>query len=570
MNAPHSADTKSPVLIVGAGPTGLTLACELWRHGVPCRLIDDDTGPAPPEESRALAIWERTLEVFRAIGILEKIEARAKQAHGMNAYSQGKRVLHVSTDLNDPDVACPSMLILPQGQTERLLLERLQELGGSVEWQTRLTDLTQDDRGVTAQIVDPQGQTQQIATPWLVGCDGPRSVVRQSLNLAFTGAEYPETFLLADVEMHWNLPDDEGHVLLIPEGGGVAAIPLPQAGHWRLIDTTGGPTPEDPMGILDRFRELIHTHGHPEAQIGRAVWASAFHLHRRLADRFRVGRCFLAGDAAHVHSPAGGQGMNTGVQDAYNLAWKLALVIAKSSSETLLDSYQAERRPVAEQVLKRTDLATRAITLRQSVSEAARNTLAGFLLEFDFVRRRIARTLAELDLHYRESPIVAEDEPQALSTVLPSGLDGGWQAYAGFHAAVHAGDRVPDVAFPMAAEQRTARVHELLDPTGHTLLIFESKVMSHMTAEAMEKVIQLVGERYSGVIATCLITSQTRPAVAVQCPGREVSVTDDSLNDSFGAAGPCFYLIRPDGRVAYRSMPPEPEKFARFLRRIFK
>jgi 2-polyprenyl-6-methoxyphenol hydroxylase-like FAD-dependent oxidoreductase len=558
------------VLVVGAGPTGLTLACELWRHGVPCRLIDDGTGPSPPEESRALAIWERTLEVFRTIGILEKIEARAKHAHGMNAYSQGKRVLHVGTDLHDPDVACPSMLILPQGQTERLLVERLQELGGSVEWQTRVTDLHQDDLGVTAQIVDPQGQTQQITATWLVGCDGPSSVVRHSLGLAFNGAEYPETFLLADAELHWNLPDDEGHVLLIPEGGVVGAIPLPEAGHWRLIDATGGPAPEDTEGILERFRELIHSHGHPEAEIGQAVWASAFHLHRRLADRFRVGRCFLAGDAAHVHSPAGGQGMNTGVQDAHNLAWKLALVISRSSPETILDSYELERRPVAEEVLKRTDFATRAITLRHSVTEAARNSLAAFLTEFDFVRRRIARTLAELDLQYRHSPIVAEDDPQLLSAIFPSGLEGGWQAYARFNASLHAGDRAPDVEFPLPAEKRTARMHELLDPLRHTLFLFESKMMSDLAADAATAIAQLLCECYSKVIAGCLITEQQRPQITMECPGRAVSDVDGSLHHAFGAASPCLYLIRPDGRIAYRSMPPEPEKFERFLRRIFR
>jgi 2-polyprenyl-6-methoxyphenol hydroxylase-like FAD-dependent oxidoreductase len=298
---------SDPILVVGAGPTGLSLACALRRHGAACRVIDRAAGPTPPHESRALAIWERTLEVFADLGVSGPVVAAGRQIRGLNAHAGGRRILHLSTDLDDPDTAFQFVVSLPQGDTERALLARLTELGGSVERNTALTGLRQEGDRVTAVVAGPDSVGREVTADWLVGCDGAGSAVRHALGLPFEGAEYEERFLLADARVAWGAPDDEAQILLRREGGAVAAFPLPEAGRWRLIDITGTVETEDPRLVADHFQAALRANGYPEARVEDVVWCAAFRIHRRIARHFRVGRCLLAGDAAHIHARRAGR-----------------------------------------------------------------------------------------------------------------------------------------------------------------------------------------------------------------------------------------------------------------------
>jgi hypothetical protein len=361
--------------------------------------------------------------------------------------------------------------------------------------------------------------------------------------------------------MNWSLPQDEAH-LLLDRSGPVAAFPLPEPDHWRLIDATGTSTVgrpgtgNDPGSIVGRFQELLSRTGIKDAAIVQPIWTSAFHIGRRVVNHLRVGRCFLTGDAAHIHSPVGGQGMNTGIQDACNLAWKLALVVGGESADALLDSYEAERLPVAETVLRGTDRATWIATLRNPVGRAVRDWLTASLSGFSLVRRRLTRELSELGVAYRHSPIVAED----------------WQG--GFAStAPRPGDRVPDVALTPAPGGpllgRPARLFDVLYGTHHTLLLFEG------SEARLDGIANVARERWAGQVDTYDIA---RPEAGPGCSTDETGIArqacladpDGRLHRLFDARSACLYLIRPDGHVGYRARPPDPDRFTAYLGRVLR
>jgi 2-polyprenyl-6-methoxyphenol hydroxylase-like FAD-dependent oxidoreductase len=567
MSGMPSFDT--PVLVVGAGPTGLTLACDLRRHGVACRVVDGDDGPTPPQESRALAVWERTLEVFRTVGVVDQVLARAKRMRALNLSSGSRPLVRVELDLDDADTPYPFVVALPQGETERVLLERLIGLGGAVDWRTRLTDLRQDDRGVTATLAGPDGGGHEVRAGWLVGCDGASSTVRHRLGLGFEGAEYEEAFLLADVRITWAVPADEAQLLYPPGGGVLAAFPLPEPDRWRVVDATGAVTSDDPAQVVGRFVELLHAAGHPEATVSDAVWTSTFRIHRRIADRFRVGRVFVAGDAAHIHSPAGGQGMNTGIQDAHNLAWKLALVARGRGREVLLDSYDPERRPVALTVLKGTDRATRLALLPGGFARELRDRALALGGSFEFARSRVARALSELEVGYPDSPVIAEDRAGLLQTILPATGEPGLLNYVDFSTSPGAGDRAPDVALDPGPNGGPARLFDALDATLHTLLLFTGEDPDGPILDRIVAVGDLVLGRYADVIRPWLVN---RGGPATSGPRGGGAVLPDpggAAHRTYGATSPCLYLIRPDGHVGYRAQPPDVDRLRSYLERIF-
>ena len=555
-----STNDNPAVLVVGAGPVGLTMACELARHGVPCRIVDASSGPT--DQSRALGIQARTLEVFEDVGIVDAVLARARKVHGIGAFSDNRRIAHITFDLEGLETPYPYLLVFPQGETERLLEDRLKSYGIEVERRTKLTGLLRDGSGVTATLLDAEGHASESRTPWLIGCDGARSAVRKGLELPFEGAEYEESFLLADVQLAWDRPDDEMTVILTPEGP-VVGFPFPEPGCWRLVHASTG-TVEDseaePARVVTRFQSLLREHGQPKAVVSDPGWTSAFKIHRRVAGRFREGRCFIAGDAAHIHSPAGGQGMNTGIQDAYNLAWKLGLVVRGASPDSLLDSYSSERRSVVAGVIKGTDLMTRVITLRSDVAKAVRNHLIGLLGEFDFVARKLSKTMSELGVEYHSSPIVHEDRGESLLSGLGDRLD--------FRAGPHPGDRVPDVPLePPHDKEGPHRLFELLRGTKHVLLLFEG---SHgVEALASFEAVGKIAREHDEQITTLLVARGDFAPPSIAWDGPILFDHLGELHRRFGARGPCLYLIRPDGYLGYRAIPPDATKLAEYLRRIF-
>lgn len=356
------------VLVVGAGPVGLTMAAELARHGVRCRIVDRLEKPSP--YCRAIGVTPRTLEVWDDMGIAREMIDAGLWIDGLRSIIHGHPPNDAHQDLSDLPY---SQLGLPQYETERLLARHLGRLGVTVERGTDLHALQQDDEGISARLKRLDGGTENATFRYVIGCDGAHSTVRHALGIAFEGEAMPMTFMLGDVHVAWDLPRGMAlRALRLVENAApdmFVAIPLPEPGRYRVsmiappelaqsggsdhgIQSEGrGPGLSDIQAIAD---DLAPDKPH----LSDLRWSSMFRISLRLAAHYRRGRVFLAGDAAHIHPPTGGQGMNTGIQDVYNLAWKLALVLGGAASKELLDSYEAERRPVGADVVARTRAAS--------------------------------------------------------------------------------------------------------------------------------------------------------------------------------------------------------------------
>jgi 2-polyprenyl-6-methoxyphenol hydroxylase-like FAD-dependent oxidoreductase len=372
------------VLVVGAGPTGLAAACTLRRAGVDVLTVDRQAAGA--NTSRAAVVHARTLEVLDELDVTRRLVA---EGCVVPVFTMRDRThLLARLDFSGLPTAHPYTLMLPQSRTEALLAERLGELGGELVRPRALTALTVSDDGAQATLDGPDG-TQEVAARFVVGADGMHSTVREAVDIGFTGGRYAQSFVLADVRMRWPLPDDEVQLLLSPEGLVVVA-PLP-GGHHRVVATVDEAPADIPVSLV---QSLLETRGPGGAHVDELVWASRFSVHHRVADTYRRGPVFLAGDAAHVHSPAGGQGMNTGIQDAVDLGG--ALAAALSGDTGALDGYERRRRPVAQDVVTLTDRATRMATLHSPVARLARNTLIRGAGHLPAVRRRLAMRIAEL------------------------------------------------------------------------------------------------------------------------------------------------------------------------------
>ncbi|MGE0160799.1 MAG: FAD-dependent monooxygenase [Gemmatimonadales bacterium] len=381
--------TSTAVAIVGAGPTGLTLACRLAADGIPFVVLDRLAQGA--NTSRAAVIHARTLEVLDRLDVTRRLMQEGLVVPTFTIRDRDRVLARVPFEwLPTP---YPHTLMLPQQRTEAILLERLRALGGDVSRPYDMEGYEEVDGGVRLRVRGPDGARHDLTVAWLVGADGMHSKVREASGIGFVGGSYEESFVLADVRMSWPLPNDEVALFFSPTGLVVVA-PLPE-GHHRIVATCD-PVPEHPdAGFM---QALLDARG-PVADRGRIrdiVWSSRFRLHHRVADRYRAGRVLLAGDAAHVHSPAGGQGMNTGIQDALALGDALADVVSGRSGESRLDDYEHARRPVAERVVRYTDRMTRVATLRTPRRRRVRNAVLSRAARLPAVQRRLALTLSGL------------------------------------------------------------------------------------------------------------------------------------------------------------------------------
>ncbi|GLY40650.1 pentachlorophenol monooxygenase [Amycolatopsis sp. NBRC 101858] len=382
MNLP----TRTDVLIAGAGPAGLATAIVLAEAGVDFVLLDRQAEGA--NTSRACVVHARTLEVLAELGVTERLRELGVVVPTFTV-RDGATVL-ARVPFGGLPTAYPYTLMVPQDQTEAVLLARLREVGGDVHRPYEVTAVAGDDTGVT---VTATGGT--VRAKYLVGADGMHSTVREQAGIGFTGATYGESFVLADVRMSWPLDREEVSLHLSPEGVTVVA-PLPGGDdHYRVVATVAE-APEHP-GIAD-IQSIVDARG-PEgarSRVTEVVWSSRFRVHHRVADHYRAGRILIAGDAAHVHSPAGGQGMNTGIQDAVALGRLLARVAA-GEPDALLDTYETTRRPIATEVVAFTDRMTRMATLRPRPARLLRNTVLKTVFSLPQAREKLAYQLAELN-----------------------------------------------------------------------------------------------------------------------------------------------------------------------------
>ena len=389
----QSVPDEVEVAVVGAGPAGLTIASLLAAYGVKTVVFDRAAGPA--RYSRAAVVHARTLETLEPLGVVDEMLSKGVVVTHFSVRDRDRRLLAVHFgELSTP---YPYTLMLPQDETEHLLRGALHDQGGEILWEHEVTDVRQYTSEVGLTVRSLQGD-RQVRARYVVGCDGMHSSVREAVDIPFEGETYPQSFVLADVRMDWGLPNNEVQLFFSPDGLVVVA-PLPHGRH-RIVATLDEAPPEP---TLDDVQALLDARGPraPQSRIEEIIWSSRFRVSRKLAVRFHEGRVFLCGDAAHVHSPAGGQGMNTGIQDAANLAWKLALVLRGCASPSLLDSYERERRQVAQDVVSMTDRLTRLATVHSPIARRLRNALIAVVGRVGRVPRRLATNLAELDIAYR-------------------------------------------------------------------------------------------------------------------------------------------------------------------------
>jgi 2-polyprenyl-6-methoxyphenol hydroxylase-like FAD-dependent oxidoreductase len=394
------------VLVCGAGPTGLVLALWLTRQGVRVRIIDRTAEPGTT--SRALAVQARTLELYRQLDLAEAVVQRGQQVPALNLWARGERAAQVPLrSLGEGLTRYPMPVIFPQDEHERLLIERLATLGVAVERRTELIGFTEQGEQVVAQLRGPDGVAEPCAVRYLAGCDGARSLVRERLGTGFPGGTYRQVFYVADIDGSGPPVNGELHVDL-DEADFLAVFPLAGAGRARLIGTVHDERAEHPENL--RFEDVSgRAIENMQLTIERVNWFSTYRVHHRVTEHFRSGRVFLLGDAAHIHSPVGGQGMNTGIGDAINLAWKLAAVLAGRASATLLDSFEVERMRFARRLVATTDRVFTFVNADGHIAEIVRTRLAPFVLSrvlaLEAAREFLFRTISQLTLNYRDMPL---------------------------------------------------------------------------------------------------------------------------------------------------------------------
>src|SRR5262252_10637654 len=407
------------VLIVGAGPTGLMLANQLARRGVRVLVIDRHAGPSL--QTRALGVQARTMEIYAKLGIADRALELGKRATGANMWAQGREMARVPLgESGENATPYPFILILGQDDNERIMGDKLRDLGLSVQWNTELVGLEQEPDRVAITLKLPDGTNGKMRAACVAGCDGAHSSVRELSGITFPGAPYEHVFFVADTEVTGHMVPDEVNVYLWREGFHLL-FPMRGKDHWRIV----GILPPTLRARDDVTFETVIPSLRNEAGLSfkACSWFSTYRIHHRSASRFRDRRCFLLGDAAHIHSPVGAQGMNTGLQDAYNLAWKLALVIKGRAQADLLDSYGQERIPVAERLLHTTDrmfsLAVSDNRLAGLFRTRVLPELLAFAMKREPLRRLAFRTISQIGIRYRESPLsqtlpgLPKDAPRA-------------------------------------------------------------------------------------------------------------------------------------------------------------
>ena len=393
----NRATTDTDVLIVGAGPVGLFLAHECARRALRCRLIETRSGQS--EHSKALAIFPRTLEVFDMAGVVAPFLEVANRVTSVAVIARQRSLARLRFE--PEGTPYPFVGMVPQDVTEKILAQEIRQKSGGVEYDTTFVSAVQHDGHVTATL-DRKGERIEVTALFLVGCDGAHSAVRHLLDLSFEGAQYAASFMLADVETNEVLPGDELH-LCPSEFGPLAIFPM-GATRRRLVATVDKADENSPS--LAFVQKVVAQRAPAGFEVLSMRWSSYFRVHHRHVSRMSVGRVFIAGDAAHIHSPFGGQGMNTGLQDVWNLAWKLDLAVRGRGNKQLLESYSAERYPVIKGVIETTHRLTRAMGTGSKFAQAVRDTVIPLISRTSVFQRRFVQNLSELSIAYAGSPII--------------------------------------------------------------------------------------------------------------------------------------------------------------------
>ena len=515
------------VLVVGAGPTGLTLAAQLCSFGTSVRIVDRLTNRT--QESRALAVQPRSLEILDRLGLADSLVRRGSTSSRLLLHFNQRLIVPVSlADISRPDTRFPFLLFVSQAETESVLVDHLASLGLRIERGIALVSFKVDSDGVVSTLRHENGREEHVRSRYLVGCDGAHSTVRKVTGVAFEGGMYQQRFMLADLEIDGPIERDTIHSF-VGAIGSLMVFPLGRPRSWRVIgmDNTGTDVPGvEPIAGELSLRDLqLFTDATTQGllKLYDPAWLTRFHLHHRQASCYRVDKVFLAGDAAHIHSPAGAQGMNTGIQDAWNLGWKLALATKGLAVEILLDSYQAERWPVGRFLLRYTDRLFSLFAKATSPSKIAtrlRNAMGKWVLPklvaSKTLRAVAFRTISQLDIRYRKSPAVAEGQPK-------------------LRRGPRAGDRLPD--YLGRRDGKPTSLHQQLAVQRFSLLLCGP---SNWPASQVRS----LGNQYDALLTI-------RRVVPPDSAG-DLEVSAEVLA-KLGADEAAQYLVRPDGHIAFRS-----------------
>ena len=440
------------VLISGAGPSGLMMAAQLLRYGIQPVIIDNKQGPTT--QSKALAVQARSMEIYRQMGVIDKVLTDGRPSNGVQFNMDGKQKATLSLkNLGDGQTPYPYVFVYQQSKNEHLLLDFLTYNCCPVYWNTSLVSLSQSPDGVTANIKNDEGEY-ALKCDWVIGADGAHSVVRKQIQAAFKGDTYQQYFFLADAEINAGFLTDDHIQIYLGQTGFSGFFPMPEEKTYRVI---GNVLPEfeqkedlQMKDVLPSLEEKTHV----SVNIEHINWFTGYKLHHRMAEKFREGRCFLIGDAAHIHSPAGGQGMNTGLQDAYNLAWKLAGVVNGQLQSQILDSYAAERMPIARRLLNSTDRAFKIALSSKWLAMFFKRHILFRILKAAWNNKKISalffKTVSQIGISYRESNI---------------------NLHLSKSTKIKAGDRVPYLKVYDEKKEIETDLHEWCAKPGFTLIV---------------------------------------------------------------------------------------------------
>jgi 3-(3-hydroxy-phenyl)propionate hydroxylase len=520
-----------PVLVVGAGPVGLVFAAEMARYGIQVRIIDKAEGTK--EISKALILHVRTQEVLDAMGISHDPQAVSHPLRRVEIIGYGKHLGHGWLDgVNSP---YPHPIILGQNVTEHILQDHLNGLGVHVEWQTEAVALTQDADGVSVTMRNAAGQEETVTAQYVLGADGTHSVVRQNAGLEFIGQRYEgQAFIQSDSKIRWSLPRGSSY-LWFTEQGYMMVIEMPNDIVRTFISVPDTDSARRTT-TLKEVNDTLNRLGGVDAELYDPVWVALYRVNHRAAPAFRSGRVFIAGDAAHEHVPIGGQGMNTSIQDAFNLAWKLAYVMKGQARPDLLDTYNVERHPVAQSLLSGTDQAYTRLLQAGDLAKYAVRALGPTLLASETIRNKMREVLEEIGINYRKGPITGD---------------------FGGSSGPQAGDRALDALVVDLPSKQSKPLRDFFRGGHWTLLGFSGRSASDAEIHELLGVLSKTAARYGGLVKPFLVAGGLPVREGV--PGM---LLDPMLqaHEQYGVTQPCLYLIRPDWYIGFRGTPADADK----------
>lgn len=508
-----------PVLIVGAGPTGLTAAIVLKQLGIDCLVIDKLETPI--KTSNALGIQPRTLELFEKLGIIDEALKQGHPLYGLNIYENKQKIAHLS--IKNLKTPFPYILGLPQFETEKILSNRFIGNGGKIERGLELITIEQDPNEVTVVCEKENKEKIILKAKWVLACDGSKSLIRELLEIPFRGKDLLKHFIMADLPATGIFNPNEVHTILSSEG---VLVLLPLKSFYRIIldvtqqkELTKLKSPD-----IKVLRELVKKRCAFPITLGEPFWSSNFWVHEHIANKYYKNRIFLLGDAAHEHSPVGGQGMNMGIQDAYNLAWKLAMVETHQIERFYLNSYELERRPIAKKIVRGTTEMTNIFTLSSPFLQSIRSYIFKSITNIRWIQRKLGETVAQLNIQYPKSDFIYETGSS--------------------HKGVTPGKQMP--YSPITFEKQTTHLAKIIAKNKFTLIVF-----SGLDGANSSKLIDFLGslnQKELNIECYAILKSEISLDNI-----KQIIDKNDIIHHQYGALNACFYLVRPDQYIAYRS-----------------